>query len=271
MMDAEKFTELASLYAVGALDEVELREFENYLHNASADERRELNELTDAAAMMPLALPATLVPASVKARLFQRVEAENKITPIPVRVAPEPKKSSWFDIFNWQPATGLFAAASLLLALTTGFLFWKNNQVSHQRDVLAQQVDELSKLNIATSQQLNELVTQTTKLISMKGQATPNAQAKVFWDTKQNQWVVYVLDLPATPVDKVYQLWYITNDAQKLSAATFRTDANGRGQIRVSVPSSTVPKLTATAVTMEPQGGSAQPTGQIQLVGATGA
>ena len=158
-----------------------------------------------------------------------------------------------------------------MLALTTGFLFWKNNQVSHQRDVLAQQVDKLSKLNIATSQQLNELVTQTTKLISMKGQATPNAQAKVFWDTKQNQWVVYVLDLPATPVDKVYQLWYITTDDQKLSAATFRTDANGRGQIRVSVPSSTVPKLTATAVTMEPQGGSAQPTGKIQLVGATGA
>ena len=271
MMDAEKFTELASLYAVGALDEVELREFENYLRNASASEQRELNELHEAAAMMPLALPATPVPASVKARLFQRVEAENKVVPIPARVTEEPKNNSWFDIFNWQPATGLFAAASLLLALTSGFLYWKNNQISDQRDVLAQQVDELSKLNVATSQQLNELVNQTTKFISLTGQETPNAKAKVFWDTKQNQWVIYVLDLPATPSDKVYQLWYITNDQQKLSAATFRTDANGRGQIRVSVPSATVPKLAATAVTMEPQGGSAQPTGKIQLVGATGA
>ncbi len=234
-----------------------------------------MNELTDAAAMMPLALPATPVPSSVKARLFQRVEAENKveskIVPVPARISEEPKKSSWFDIFSWQPATGLFAAASVLLALTCGFLFWKNNQISLQRDVLAQQVDELSKLNIATSQQLNELVSQTTKFISLKGQETPNAQAKVFWDTKRNQWVIYVLDLPATPADKVYQLWYITTDQQKVSAATFRTDANGRGEIRVSVPSATVPKLAATAVTMEPNGGSAQPTGQIQLVGAIGA
>ncbi len=269
-MDAEKFTELASLYAVGALVEVELREFENYLRKASPDERRELSELNDAAAMMPLALPAMPVPASIKARLFQRVEAENNVS-VPTRIVPVPRKSSWLDIFNWQPATGLFAAASLLLALTTGFLFWKNNQIIHQRDVLAQQVDELSKLNIATSQELNELITQTTKFVSLKGQETPAAQAKVFWDTKQNQWVIYVLDLPATPSDKVYQLWYITNDAQKLSAATFRTDANGRGQIRVSVPSATVPKLAATAVTMEPNGGSAQPTGKIQLVGATGA
>ncbi len=269
MMNTEKFTELASLYAVGALDGVELREFETYLRNASASERGELKELNEAAALMPLALPASSVPASVKARLFQRVEAENNVAP--TRIVPVPRKSSWFDIFNWQPATGLFAAASILLALTTAFLFWKNNQIVHQRDVLAQQVDELSKLNVATSQQLDELVSQTTKLVSMTGQATPNAKAKVFWDTNKNQWVIYVLDLPTAPADKVYQLWYITNDQQKLSAATFRTDANGRGEIRVSVPSSTVPKLAATAVTMEPQGGSAQPTGQIQLVGSIGA
>ena len=92
MMNTEKFTELASLYAVGALDGVELREFETYLRNASASEQRELQELNEAAAMMPLALPASSVPASVKARLFQRVEAENTVSPAPARIVSVPRK-----------------------------------------------------------------------------------------------------------------------------------------------------------------------------------
>src|SRR5207253_9487305 len=46
------------------------------------------------------------------------------------------------------------------------------------------------------------------------------------------QWVIYIYNLPAPPADKDYQLWYLTSDQNKVSAAVFRTDAQGRGELR---------------------------------------
>ncbi len=273
-MDEVKFTEWAALYAVGALDGAERYEFEQYLQTASAAEKRELRELTEVSAMMPLALPQPAVPARVKARLMARVreELEEKdVRPAPAKVlefTPRPKRFSFFDLFSWQP---LLTAATLLLALTSGLLLWQNSNVSRERDQLAQEVAKLSQQNVATQKQLDELVTQTTKFVSLAGKEAPQANAKVFWDTTRNQWVVYVFDLPAPPANKSYQLWYITNDQQKVNAQVFETDANGRGTLRIEVPPNVAPRIAATAVTLEPKGGSPQPTSGLYLVGQIGA
>ncbi len=273
-MDEGKFTELAAVYAIGALDGEELREFENYLRTASADEQRELHELREASAMMPLALPQPAVPAHLKARLMARVREEieaEEVRPTPAKVlefTPRPERFSFFNWFNWQPA---LTAATLLLAITSGLLLWQNSKVARERDQLAQQVAELSQQNVATQQQLDNLITQTTKFVSLDGQAAPNANAKVFWDTKRNEWVVYVFNLPVAPADKDYQLWYITTDAQKVSARVFGTDAKGRTELRIALPQNVAPRLAATAVTLEPKGGSPQPTSDLYLVGKVGA
>lgn len=273
-MDEGKFTELAALYAIGALDGGELREFENYLRTASAEEKRELQELTEVSAMMPLALSQSPVPTHLKDRLMARVKEEIEeleARPKPVKVlefTPRRERFSIFNWFNWQPA---LTAATLLLAITSGLLLWQNSKVSRERDQLAQQVTELSQLNVATQQQLDTLVTQTTKFVSLSGKEAPNANAKVFWDTTRDEWVVYVFNLPAAPADKDYQLWYITNDQQKVSAKVFGTDAKGRTELRIVLPQNVAPRIAATAVTLEPKGGSPQPTSGIYLVGQIGA
>lgn len=278
-MDEVKFTELAALYAIGALDGDDLRAFEQYLRTASEAEKRELRELTEVSAMMPLALPQPPVPAGVKSRLMARVNTEAKeeavkeieSKPAPAKVpnfTPHRKRFSFFDLFSWQP---VLTAATLLLAITSGLLLWQNSRVSQERDQLAQQVAELSRENVATKQQLDELVTQTTKFVSLAGQEAPNANAKVFWDTKRNEWVVYIFNLPAAPPDKDYQLWYITSDQQKVSARVFGTDDKGRTQLRIALPQNVAPRIAATAVTLEPKGGSPQPTSGLYLVGQIGA
>lgn len=273
-MDGDKFTELAALHAINALDGEELRAFEQYLRTASEAERREVQELTDVWAMLPLALPPTTAPAHLKARLLDRINEEISPQPTPARViefAPRPVRRSWFDFFSWQPASGLLAAATLLLAITSGLLLWQNSQVARERDQLVQQVAELSRLNVATQKQLDDLVTQTTRFVSLAGKEAPNANAKVFWDTQKNEWVVYIFNLPAPPPNKDYQLWYVTNDQQKVSAKVFATDAQGRTELRISLPQNVAPRLAATAVTLEPKGGSPQPTSGLYLVGAIGA
>ncbi len=271
-MDGDKFTELAALYAINALDGEELREFEQYLQTASAEEQREMQELRNVWATLPLALPPLSAPAHLKARLMDRINED--VAPQPAQVldfAPRPPRRSFFDFFAWQPASGLLAAATLLLAITSGLLLWHNSQVAHERDHLAQQLAELSHLNVATQKQLDELVTQTTKFISLAGKEAPNASAKVFWDTHKNEWVMYIFNLPAAPADKDYQLWYVTSDQQKVSAKVFGTDAKGRTELRISLPQNVAPRLAATAVTLEPKGGSPQPTSGLYLVGAIGA
>jgi anti-sigma-K factor RskA len=268
-MDAERYKELVALYALGTLDEAEKQEIERYLPIASAEERQELQQLTEVAALLPLALPHAPVPDQLKARLLERINEESA-QPTAAKVlefTPRATERSFFDFFTWP---SLLAAATLLLAITSGLLLWQNSQVSRERDQLAQQVTELSRLQVATQQQLDELVTQTTKFVSLAGQEAPQANAKVFWDTERNEWVVYIFNLPAAPPDKDYQLWYITHDQQKVSAKVFETDALGRTELRLSLPQNVAPRIAATAVTLEPKGGSPQPTSGLYLVGTVG-
>lgn len=269
-MDRDKFTELATLHAINVLDGEERLAFEQYLQTASVDEQRELQELRDVWAALPLALPATTAPPQLKARLMDRVAEETAPAKV-LEVAPRPAPRRWWEFFTLQPASGLLVAATLLLAITSGLLLWQNSRVASERDQLAQQVAELSRMNVATQKQLDELVTQTTKFISLAGKEAPAASAKVFWDTQRNEWVMYIFNLPAAPADKDYQLWYVTSDQQKISAKVFGTDAKGRTELRLALPQNVAPRLAATAVTLEPKGGSPQPTSGLYLVGAIGA
>ncbi|HEY7546108.1 MAG TPA: anti-sigma factor, partial [Blastocatellia bacterium] len=66
---------------------------------------------------------------------------------------------------------------------------------------------------------------------------------------------------------KVYQLWFVTPEA-KISAGLIKTDNEGRGAIQVEVPRN-INRLAAAAITLEPEGGSQQPTMPIYALGST--
>jgi hypothetical protein len=155
----------------------------------------------------------------------------------------------------------LLAAATIALTFSSAYLLWQNLKLTSERDGLRDQVSNLR-------QQFNNFIAPTTRVIAMAGEEAPQASAKVVWDTERQEWVIYVYNLPIPPSDKDYQLWYVTKDS-KISAAVFRPDAQGRIQLRLSLPPHAVNGgLAATAVTLEPRGGSAQPTGKFFLKAA---
>ena len=78
------------------------------------------------------------------------------------------------------------------------------------------------------------------------------------------RWVIYIFDLPTPPSDKDYQLWYVTAKA-KINARVFSTDEQGRAYFKLTLPSEALSGLAATAMTLEPKGGSPQPTGKFYL------
>jgi hypothetical protein len=163
-----------------------------------------------------------------------------------------------------RPARWQLIAATALLAFTAGYLFKQNSDLARERDNVARERDDLSKEMAMWRRQVDDIVSPTTRIIAMVGEETPRANAKVVWDTNARQWAIYIFDLPAPPSDKDYQLWYVTKNA-KISAAVFRTNEQGRTVLNLTLPPDAPADLAATAVTLEPRGGSPQPTGKFYL------
>jgi hypothetical protein len=123
--------------------------------------------------------------------------------------------------------------------------------------------DEMAQINsvIASPDQFEVLSLKPT----VDAPATMAASAgTVYWNKRDQRWVV-TADLPKPPEGKAYQLWFVT-DGGPMSAGLMEPDETGHGFMVVNVPAN-VEKIVAAAVTLEPQGGSAQPTMPILAMG----
>jgi hypothetical protein len=80
--------------------------------------------------------------------------------------------------------------------------------------------------------------------------------------------VFYASQLPALPSNRVYQLWLIRAKGQAIaSAGIFTPDSANRGSLQLRDPG-LLSGVTTIALTDEPAGGSAQPTGHKWLIGS---
>lgn len=258
-MTWEEVKELGSLYAIGALDEETACNVENFLRTATPEQKSEMAEWQEIAAAIPMALAERPVPVHIREQLLLMTDEssaqessarENQSG----RVLPfQTKARSQSPIVRW-----MLMAATLTLAASCGYLAWQNNNISLQ----LKETDH--KLNTLT-RQLEVFLSPSTRIISMNGVETPKAHAKVVWNTESQTWEVHIKNLPAPPNDKDYQLWYVTKDA-KINAAVFSTDDQGRSELKLRLPAEAINGLSATAVTLEPKGGSPQPTGKFYLL-----
>jgi anti-sigma-K factor RskA len=71
--------------------------------------------------------------------------------------------------------------------------------------------------------------------------------------------------LPTLEEGQTYQLWLI-RDGERISGAVFSTDENDYGGTRIRAPRSLL-DYSAVGITVEPEGGSPQPTGTQVLGG----
>src|SRR5262249_45521536 len=184
----------------------------------------------DVAALLPQALPLQNPPDYLKERLLNRIAEEAQKTPIEIaaeeyaleeiaekKVLPfvQPRRA------ESRARRWLCIAATALLAFTSAYLFTQNAKLARERDNLSRERDNLSKDLAGWRQKFDDIVSPRTRIIGMVGDEAPQANAKVVWDTKAQQWVIYIYDLPAPPSDKDYQLWYVTATKAKINAKVF--------------------------------------------------
>ena len=275
-MTWKKIKAIAPLYVIGGLDEKTAHEVEAALQSATPEQQRVFARWSDVAALLPQALPLQTPPDYLRERLLDRIAEEIRQTPIEIAVEESTlKELAERDEKKVLPfvqprraesrtARRLLIAAAALLAFTSAYLFTQRAKLARERDDLSRERNSLTEELAARRRQVDDIVSPWTKVIAMVGDETPQANAKVLWDTKSQQWVIYIFDLPAPPSDKDYQLWYVTKNA-KISAAVFRTDEQGRTVLKLTLPPDALAGLAATAVTLEPRGGSPQPSGKFYL------
>jgi hypothetical protein len=197
----------------------------------------------------------------VRDRLLAKIGGPTPVTKATV-IPLSPVRKTSIDWSHW----GLLAA-SLVLAFTSWMLWRENRRLEAEAGSAREQVAALNQQINQERSDFESVVARATRMVLLTGQkVSPKSSARIFWDTEHQNWAMSISDLPPTKMDQEYQLWYITKDQRKISAKVFKPDESGRSNLKIDLPREIATKLVATAITLEPRGGSEQPTGEIYLL-----
>jgi anti-sigma-K factor RskA len=267
-----RFDELLPAYALGALDGDELRELAAHLAAGcpacEAELRRlaaEVEDLAAAAADLPesLAAAAPEILGAVKRRLLAELPRQ-------------PRLRSVRAIGRWVP---LAAAAVLALVAAWGLvrqarlgaeierLRGESRQLAARAEAFERRAAQAQAESLRLARTISILAAPGVQSVSLAGMGTSHAAAgRTYVDVADRQAVFYASGLPALGPDKTYQLWYLDEQDHPTSAGVFEVDARGKAALVVDQPLP-VERIQAWAVTIEPRGGRAQPTGPMALAG----
>jgi anti-sigma-K factor RskA len=255
--------ELAAAYALGALSADEAQRFEAYLATSPAAQR-EVAELRDVAALLALGQGDASPSPDLRERVLARV-SQGKVTPITGGGGAATSGHGGVPPLYWGAlAASLLVATGLGLSLTG---------VRKDLDALGQTVDS-AQATLAQRQQqleereatLNSILEPGVKLYQLTASGDPEPGVQLFWDQQRNTAIIHGFRLKPVPSGREYQLWFI-KDGKPIPSVTFTPEPSGHVRVeKIPVPGGGA--LSAAAVTVEPVGGSQQPTSTPILVGA---
>ena len=155
------------------------------------------------------------------------------------------------------------------LGTTRDTLVAREAELAQLRDRLAQQEQQAS-VSKKTPSREDEMAaflrTPNIQVVSLTGSdEAKSAGGLLLLDPSSKKAFLYAFNMPSLPPGKTYQLWAILD--RPVSAATFGTDSGNKSRIMIRRIRD-MSQIKKFAVSMEPEGGQLQPTGQIYLSGA---
>lgn len=272
-MSPSDYRDDAAAYALGALDAEAKRAFETAMAS-DAEMRQEVDAYREVAALLALALP-TAQPRNPQA-LRERIVAEAaQVTPLrsgraaasvvstahSVR-APQAGRIAWYA-----------AAASLVIALGSGAAY-RAQRIDNERLakelVSARRDADASRAVLASRDSVLEaFLGPMVHVVSLAPGDDPKPSARVFWNHTKSVFIVTAFNVPQAPKGKTYQLWALRKGQAPISMGTFNTDPSGRALAIVPVGSvGDAGFIDNCGLTLEPEGGSPQPTETPRLIGS---
>jgi anti-sigma-K factor RskA len=261
---------LAGEYAVGALSDEETQQFETHLETCP-DCREEVAEMREIAVQLSEGV-ATDPPPTLRASVLQQIAqtAQDSAATGPALVAATDEQDRGRHLAEGASSAdgagtnvvpmqrtaqggnrlvGLLAAAAVVVAVAMGG--W-----AVQSRIDANQASEQSKQAALSAQVLTQVLTaKDAKTASASFSAGGNGTVVV--SRSQKRAVLVAADLPALPSGKVYEAWTFSSSPTPRPAGTFT--AASAPAVVVTLPPVAV-GASQIAVTVEPSGGSQQPT-----------
>jgi anti-sigma-K factor RskA len=250
--EQETLLDLAAAYALGALSSEEARRFEAYLAG-SPEAQREVAEYRDVAALLALGGPEAAPSADLRERLLSRIRGPS------ARPAATPRRA--------PPSWGALAAG-LVAAVGLGFGYVQLREARDLRAELGrtmQRLAETSELLTAREATLNAIFEPGVQMFQLTASGDPDPLIQVFWDRERNRAIVHGYKIESVPEGRAYQLWFI-KDGAPVPSVTFKPESSGHVKLE-QIPVPADGKVSAAAVTVEPESGSTRPTSPILLVG----
>lgn len=263
-MDCNEIIELLDAYALGAAAKPEAESVERHV----ADCVRcweELNEAQRAAALLALSLPIQPPPESLGRRIL--AAAERDIRRKPLSTNPATGGAVARGRWPWLTATWGLAAAGVAALVFASFLQVQMADLRHEKNDLAQQVSDLRAHNQAADAQLEQqrqimalLSHPDTQSVPMTPVSSSSRASAVYgWTRSGGQAFILCQGLPALQPGQVYQAWFALGK-DYLPALIF-SSSDGTCLIPMDVGWLTG-RPNGIGITIEPEGGSDQPSGQ---------
>jgi hypothetical protein len=169
-------------------------------------------------------------------------------------------------VIPWLLAT----AAAIGLAALTPYTVQLRNRTRQLVAVVRDLSDRLASSDrqlLVARNNVSLLTAPDVRRVELRGQASaPQAAGRAYFSRSRGVYFV-ASDLPSIPPDRVYQLWFVLpGGANPVSASVFGPAAGGGAELIATVLA-TMPDPNVLAVTVEPAGGSLQPTSTPFLVG----
>ncbi len=256
-MTRDELDQLMLLYAAGAADEAEAGEAEARLASGDPQAQAAYAEALAVVSALPKALPQQRPPVRSRDQLMLRVLASTSSE------ASSTPKSSSAAASRWIWPTWVAAGIAAVLAIALTLTLADNWRMKSDLITKSEIVDET--YSVAGSPYV-----QMTKLRVGDAPDAPGKPAgRLVYCPVSDKYLLHVFRLDPPPPGKVYELWLISPNGKPIPAGTFTVDSRGAATHFFQAPKGA--DYSLAAITVEPEGGSLTPTGEIRLSGSLAA
>ncbi|MDY7102446.1 MAG: anti-sigma factor [Actinomycetota bacterium] len=212
---------LAGAYALGALDDIDSRRFERHLAECPTC-REEVDSFAPAAEHLADAV-AVEAPGDLRSRVLGEIDRTRQVSPLPSPARPRRPRT----------ATLVAAAASIVAVLFAGLFLTERSRTGELGEVAA------------------VLEAGDVRVVDLDG---GSGALRVLYSPAEGSGLVLAGELAAAPEGRTYQLWVVDGDDIG-SVGLFHA-----GEVTRLALAAPPPEGSVLAVTVEPAGGSDQPT-----------
>ncbi len=224
-MNCEEVEDLIAAYALGALPGEKLSEIGEHL--ASCANHPEAADLRAVAASLALAAPEMEPPPALKARLMEAIRAD----------AAKTAKAKWGGLLGWlrsvlSQRAAPYALAGAVAAAVAALVVWLAVFQGGEQELLVREFGQPGAIN-----------------------------GRMVYDSDSKTLLLTAFGLEPLPADKSYQLWTISG-SQPTSVGLLKPANQAAGETEGiwTFENIDLGGVDAIAVTVEPLGGSPQPT-----------